>query len=153
MRQPSCSTEGFLFPVSAIDPSTVQAYLETEYHVHAQPPFTLRAGQFSAELLRLQERKGTDSSAYVTACNPFSQLLDEAANAVRQASLARELTSRNLDSLSGVGKHPDSSWPGEDSFLIMGLSLEAAKDLGVRLEQNAILWAGADAVPQLILLR
>lgn len=142
-----------MFSASAIDQSTVQAYLETEYHVDVQPPFTLRAGQFSAELLRLQERTRTDSSAYVTACNPFSQVLDGAANAALQTSLARELSSRSLDFLPGVGKHPESSWPGEDSFLVLGLSLETAKALGIRFKQNAILWADADAVPQLILLR
>ena len=42
---------------------------------------------------------------------------------------------------------------GEASYLIFGLTLEAAKMLGMRLEQNAIVWAGVDAVPQLILLR
>ena len=42
----------------------------------------------------------------------------------------------------------------EDLMQIGLLSLvEAAKALGTRLEQNAIVWAGGDAVPQLILLR
>jgi len=36
---------------------------------------------------------------------------------------------------------------------VPGLSLEASKSLGARFEQNAIVWSGADAVPQLILLR
>ena len=41
----------------------------------------------------------------------------------------------------------------EESFLVYGLTLEAAKALGTRLEQNAFIWSGEDAVPQLILLR
>ena len=33
--------------------------------------------------------------------------------------------------------------------MILGLTLEAAKALGTRLEQNAIVWAGGDAgLPQ-----
>lgn len=36
---------------------------------------------------------------------------------------------------------------------MLRISLEAAKELGARYEQNAIVWAGADAMPQLILLR
>jgi len=36
---------------------------------------------------------------------------------------------------------------------VYGLTLEAAKTLGSRLEQNAFVCNGADAVPQLILLR
>ena len=53
----------------------------------------------------------------------------------------------------GMGEHPSGQWPGEPSFLILGLPLDAAKQLGARHEQNAIVWCGTDAVPQLILLR
>ncbi len=52
-----------------------------------------------------------------------------------------------------IGQHPSNSWAGEESFLVFGVSLEAAKALGRRFEQNAIVWSAADAVPQLILLR
>ena len=34
-----------------------------------------------------------------------------------------------------------------------GLTLESAKRLGCRFEQNGFVWNGADAVSQLILLR
>jgi hypothetical protein len=142
-----------LLPASAIDPPTLQAYLETDYRVHGEPGFTLRVGRASAELLAAHKRRRTDCSAFLTACNPFSQPLDAAANAARQAALAKELSSRSLAFLPGVGQHPSNGWPGEDSFLVFGLTLEAAKALGTRLEQNGIVWSGADAVPQLILLR
>jgi hypothetical protein len=42
--------------------------------------------------------------------------------------------------------------PGEPSFLAFGLALEASKTLGKAYEQNAIIWCGADAVPNLVLL-
>ncbi len=142
-----------MLPASAIDPPTLQAYLETDYRVHGEPGFTLRVGRASAELLAAHKRRRTDCSAFLTACNPFSQPLDAAANAARQAALAKELSSRSLAFLPGVGQHPSNGWPGEDSFLVFGLTLEAAKALGTRLEQNGIVWSGADAVPQLILLR
>ena len=94
-----------------------------------------------------------DCSAYITALNPFSRALDVAANAERHAALGRELEQRSLASIEGLGQHPSNQWPGEASYLVFGLTLEAAKTLGTRLEQNAIVMAGADAVPQLILLR
>ncbi len=140
-------------PASAIAPPTLQAYLETDYCVHGEPGFTLRVGRASAELLAAHKRRRTDCSAFLTACNPFSQPLDAAANAARQAALAKELSGRSLAFLPGVGQHPSNGWPGEDSFLVFGLTLEAAKALGTRLEQNGLVWSGADAVPQLILLR
>ena len=142
-----------MLPASAIDPPTLQAYLETDYCVYGEPGFTLRVGRASAELLAAHKRRRTDCSAFLTACNPFSQPLDTAANAARQAALAKELSGRSLAFVPGVGQHPSNGWPGEDSFLVFGLTLEAAKALGMRLEQNGLVWSGADAVPQLILLR
>ena len=142
-----------MFSASAIDPRTVQAYLETEYRVYGEPGFTLRVGQASADLLAAHKRQKADCSAFLTAFNPFSEPFDEAANKARQAALAQELTRRSLVFLPGIGQHPSNEWPGEDSFLVFGLTLEAAKVLGSKFEQNGFVWNGPDAVPQLILLR
>lgn len=153
MRRPSRETEGLLFSASVIDPRTVQAYLETEYRVHGEPGFTLRVGQASADLLSAHERQKADCSAFLTACNPFSEPFDAATNTARQAALAQELTRSDLTFVPGIGQHPSNEWPDEDSFLVFGLTLEAAKVLGSKFEQNGFVWTGADAVPQLILLR
>lgn len=142
-----------MFSDSAIDRSTIQAYLETDYRILGNNPSTLRIGVACPELAALHKTHQADSSVFITACNPFSQTFDEAANAVRQAALARELTQRSLLYIDGIGQHPSNQWPGEASFLVFGLTLEAARTLGARLEQNAIVWSGPDAVPQLILLR
>jgi hypothetical protein len=142
-----------LLSASLIDPHTVRAYLETAFHVHGEPGFTLRVGESSAELLAAHVRQGVDCSAYLTAWNPFSRPTDDAANAARQAELLDALSRLGLVCLPGLGRHPSNDWPGEDSVLALGLGLDAAKALGVRFEQNAIVWSGADAVPQLILLR
>ncbi len=138
---------------SIIDAGTVQAFRETEYRVHGDEPFTLKVGETCSALAAAHKRYRVECSAYITACNPFSQILDDAANAERHAALGREISQRSLASIEGIGQHPSNQWPGEASHLIFGLTLEAAKALGTRLEQNAIVWAGGDAVPQLILLR
>jgi len=96
---------------------------------------------------------GVPCSAFVTACNPYSAALDDAANAERQAVLAHELSHRHCVFRDAIGQHRSNQWPGEASYLVFGLSLEEARLLGIGLEQNAIVWSGADAVPQLILLR
>ena len=138
---------------SVINPSTIQAYLETEYHAHGEPGFTLRVGKASPDLLSAHKRQKANCSAFLTAFNPFSESFDEVANEAQQAALAKELTGRNLVFIPGIGQHPSNSWPGEDSFLVFGLTLEAAKVLGAQFEQNGFVWSGADAIPQLILLR
>ena len=138
---------------SNIDFATIQAYLETEYCVQGGASATLRVGVPSPQLAALHKAHGVDCSAFVTACNPFSQMCDDAANTQRQSNLARELKQRNLTFIHSIGMHPTNQWPGEASFLALGVTLEAAKSLGVRFEQNAIIWSDSDAIPRLILLR
>lgn len=138
---------------TAIAPETVQAYLETEYRVLGDTDFVLRVGEASAELLAAHSQHGVNCSAFLTACNPFSQTTPAPANAARQAELVAELEHRSLAFVHGLGQHPTNGWPGEDSVLVLGLALEAAKVLATRFEQNAFVWSGADGVPQLVLLR
>lgn len=143
----------FLLSKSLIDPGTIQAFLETDFRVHGDTPFTLRVGEASAALAAAHKLHGVDCSVYITACNPFSKILDDSANSERHAALGRELGQQRLAFIEGVGQHPSNQWPGEPSFLVFGLTVEAAKALGTHLEQNAIIWCGSDVVPQLICLR
>lgn len=147
------TTEGLFLFESIIDAGTVQAFRETEYRVHGDEPFILRVGETCSALAAAHKRHRVECSAHITACNPFSQILDDDANAERHAALGPEISQLSLSSIDGIGQHPSNQWPGEASLLIFGLTLEAAKAMGTRLEQNAIVWAGVDAVPQLIMLR
>jgi hypothetical protein len=140
-------------PSSEIDTATLQAYEETEFRVFGSSPTVLTIGRQSPDLAQLHKSHAVGCSAFITAYNPFSAALDDVANAKRQASLAEELRQRSLGFVDGVGQHPSNEWPGEPSFLVFGLTLEAAKVLGRRLEQNAIVWSGPEAVPELVLLR
>jgi hypothetical protein len=139
--------------MSLISPQIIQVYRETEYRVLAEPAFVLRIAEASAELLDLYGRFGVSCAAFVTACNPYSASLADDDNRERQAKLERQLRSRSLRFLPGIGQHPSNEWLGEPSFLILALSLASARALGERLEQSAVVWAGQDGVPQLVLLR
>jgi hypothetical protein len=138
---------------SAISAGTIQAYCETEYHVHGKALFVLRIDIPCSELALAHQHHQVECSAYLTACNPFSQVLDGVANAARHAALGLDLSKCSLAFVDGMGEHPSNRWPGEASYLVFGLALEAAKAMGVRWQQNAIVWSGADGVPRLILLR
>ena len=142
-----------MFPESLIDPATIQAYRETEYHVFGDSPFTIRIDEPNSALADACKRNRAESSAYITACNPNSQTLDDTANAERQNLLRCELVERKLAFIEGVGQHPFNGWPGEASFLIFGLDLEVATEMSRRLEQNAFVWAGSDCMPRLVLLK
>jgi hypothetical protein len=138
---------------TTIDPGTVQAYLETHYQVFVPTPLTLRIGAANAGLADLHRRQGVQASAFITACNPLGREVSKALNIERQQALAESLSALDLAFIDGVGQHPSGKWDGEASFLVFGLTLESSRALGERWEQNAIVWCGADAVPQLILLR
>lgn len=142
-----------MFSDTSIDALTIQAYRETEYHVHGETPACLRVDFHSPELAEIHRAYQTDCSLFITAFNPFSEIHGEATNIARQQDLANELRQRSLIFIDGIGQHPSNERPGEPSFLVLGLELAAAKTLGVKYEQNAIIWTGSDAVPQLILLR
>lgn len=136
-----------------IDPGLLEAYRATHYHVQEAVPFTLYVDHPSAELARLHREFGTDCSAFVTACNPGSHLLDPVENARLHAELGTRLARAGYRCLEGLGRHPSNGWPAEPGYLVLGLSLEDASTLGRETGQNAIIWSGGDAVPRLILLR
>ncbi|QIE24966.1 DUF3293 domain-containing protein [Caballeronia sp. SBC2] len=138
---------------SAIDPDTLRAYEETHYRVLGDAPATLRIGHANSGLAKLHRVFGVNCSAFLTAANPFSTLINATANAIRQASLAEQLDRMGLRRIEGIGEHPVGTWPGEPSFLVLGMTLSDAKQLGAQHGQNAIVWCGPDTVPQLILLR
>ena len=127
--------------------------MDTNYHVNGATPLTLNIGVANAGLAALHKTHSVESSAYVTACNPFSQALNDSANDARQAVLVRELQQHGLTFIKGIGQHPTNGWSGEQSFLVLGLSREKARMLGARHEQNAIVWCDQDAISELVLLR
>jgi len=138
---------------TALEPSLITAYQNTLYRVLEGGGCVLRVGEPSPPLLALYRSHAVSCAAFITACNPLSQLLSDAENQQRQAELAAELARRSLTYLEGVGQSASGDWPGEPSFLVLGLALEAAKTMGRAYGQNAIVWCDAAARPELVLLR
>jgi len=113
----------------------------------------LRIGVHCADLAILHRAYQTSCSAFVTACNPQGQIVSDRLNARQQQALVAEVSQRGLAAIPGIGVHPSGEWRGEASFLFPGLTREAAQELGRLFAQNAVVWSGADAVPELLLLR
>jgi hypothetical protein len=144
---------GFLFSESVIDPTIIQPYRETDYRVYGDTPFTLTIDTVSPALLALQASSQTTSNAFITACNPFSESNVEVDNAALQKALSGDLQQRGLTFIDGIGQHPSNEWPGEPSFLVLGVSIDTAKAIGIHYRQNAIVWSGSDGSPELLFLR
>ena len=138
---------------SVISPETIQAYRETEFRVFSEVSLVLKIFEKCEDLMSLYKTHQSETCAFITACNPLGELLSNEQNSDLQKQLEEEIQFRGLVLIAGEGKHPFGDWPGEPSYLVFDLSLEAAKTLGRKFNQNAIVWCGPDAVPQLILLR
>jgi|MesohylFT_1024984.scaffolds.fasta_scaffold08657_2 hypothetical protein len=139
--------------MSLISLETIKAYRETNFNVFTSIPFTLKVDSFSSELLALYAFNSSNNCVFITACNPFSEVVSDEKNAHLQSNFEKYLKDAKLSYVIGEGKHPSGDWEGESSFLVFGLGIDESKRLGIELKQNAIVWCDSDAVPKLILLR
>ncbi|MBP9035246.1 MAG: DUF3293 domain-containing protein [Pseudomonadales bacterium] len=139
--------------MSTIDEATLLAYLRCHYRVHGAAPFTLRIGERSEALAALCRQLRCDRAAFLSAWNPHGEPRDEGQNRRAQDALQRELAARGHACIPGIGEDPGGHWRGEESVLVAGMALDEAVAMALACGQNALVWCGADARPQLILLR
>ncbi len=132
----------------------VRAYLATDYRIgHTQQDIVLTIGKRSERLAAVFATNGVDCGAFLTAYNPQGTVQTDAANDRAHAELAVKLQALGLQAIEGSGSEEGTDWPSEKSYFALGLPLETAKEIGTHFDQDAIVWVGVDAVPQLILLR
>ncbi|MDF1690676.1 MAG: DUF3293 domain-containing protein [Cycloclasticus sp.] len=138
---------------SNIDEQMINAYLETHFVVLSEPSFTLIVDKHSPSLVELYRLYSVKSAVFIAACNPYSKLLSDVDNRARNASLLTDFNKLDTTVIAGMGQDPAGQWPGEPSLFALGIEKEVAKELGNKYEQNAIVWCGSNAVPELLLLR
>ena len=137
-----------------IHPDKVRAFLATDYRLgHTSQDIVLTIGRRSERLAALFAGNGVDCGAFLTAYNPQSAIQPDAINDRAHAELAAKLQALGLQAIEGSGSEDGTDWPSEKSYFALGLALEPAREIGTHFDQDAIVWVGADAVPQLILLR
>ena len=144
-------------PQSQVAAEVIAAYRSAHYRAGSGSDATiLRVDQYSQPLSQLFTVSGHRCAAFITACNPFGVRQNPEVNEAACARLRNRLVqyvSRPDQIIEGAGSDPSGDWPPEESFLVLGLDLKTSRVLGEEFGQNAIVWAGADAVPRLILLR
>jgi hypothetical protein len=137
-----------------IDPDKVRAYLATDYRIgHTDLAIVLNVGKRSDRLADLFATHGVTCGAFITAYNPQGALQTDEANDKAHADLGAQLQELGVAAIEGSGSEAHSEWPAERSYFALGLSLDATKSIGSHFDQDAVVWVGSDAVPQLILLR
>jgi uncharacterized protein DUF3293 len=132
----------------------IEAYPDTQYRVAWDgDPLTLMIDTRSEALSRLYATTGQACGVLITAFNPFGQAQSDEANEAAHGRLGEYLHVLTPFVIEGVGADPTGTWPEEKSFLALGINLVSARPLGLRIRQDAVVWVGEDAIPQLILLR
>lgn len=125
-------------------------YLAARYVVGDGPEcFVLRVDASSEPLLALHRLHGVQCSAFLTACNPRSELRDAIENERAQHELVALLQQRGHVCVAGRGVDPAGRWPDEPSVLALGIAPADAEELALRFGQNALLVTGEDGVPRL----
>ncbi|MCX7056593.1 MAG: DUF3293 domain-containing protein [Pseudomonadota bacterium] len=139
---------------SRIEASLIEAYRATHYCVTGlYPSFLLRADTYSSDLALCHRTHSVACSAFITAWNPLSVATSHDENVAAQVRLEARLRACGCVLIAGLGVDPTGQWEGEESLLALGLELDTATLIAREFQQNGLLWAGADAVPKLILLR
>jgi hypothetical protein len=118
------------------------AYRAAVYVVSAAadwPEVVIRCGANSDELDGLLTQQGVDEWAFITACNPRSELLPAAENEARMAKLRAALRDRKYRWLKGRGEDRAGDWPDEPSLLVLGIPEPDAVALAAQFNQHAIL--------------
>ena len=137
-----------------IHPDKIRAYEATDYRLgHTDQDIVLTIRKRSERLATLFAGKGVNCGPFLTAYNPRGAVQSDEANDRAHAQLAAKLNELRVQAIEGSGSEEGTDWPSEKSFFALDLALEPAKAIGTHFDQDAIVWVGADAVPQLILLR
>ena len=136
--------------INPIDPVLWKAYEDTDFIVNSTTQCILKIGQASGKLKQLFNTNEVSTAAFITAYNPISQQLSQDENFERQANLVKEIKSRGLNLIPGLGQDSNHKWEGEPSVLVLGIAFEAAKKLTRTYEQNAFVWCEEACTPQLI---
>lgn len=113
----------------------------------------LPLGASCQDLKECMNRMRCASAALITASNPGSEPRSPLHNRRANAALRAEVSGRQMAVLEARGSDPSGSWPEEDSLLILDVTQGDACALARSYRQNALLWAGQDAVARLLLIR
>ena len=140
--------------ITQIHPKKVRAYLATDYRLeHTDQDIVLTIGKRSKRLADLLAESGVHCGAFLTGFNPQGEIQSDEANELAHAQLGVQLNALVLKTIEGSGSEEGTEWPAEKSYFAFGMPLESAKAIGTHFDQDAIVWVGPDAIPQLILLR
>lgn len=132
----------------------IAAYCATDYRVGSGVDvITLRIGEHAPQLSAIFDAAGSPCGMVITAYNPLGEAQDATTNLVAQKRLGEHLRALAPTVLEAEGADPTGAWPPEPSFFALGIDQDTARLVGTRYRQDAVVWVGPNAIPELLLLR
>lgn len=128
----------------------IEAYKSTKYKVFKHD-IVIEIDKFNKKLNELLNKYNSIEWAFITAFNPYSNILTIDENTERHNELQR-LTDSYI-TFEGHGVGDDPSWDPELSLLIIGITKEDAMSIGIKFEQNAIVYGTNKSLAELIILK
>jgi len=130
-----------------MDKSLIQAYQQAHYVVRIERrEKNICVGEPNPWLEALLHQNHQKTAAFITACNPKSELQSEEMNRANHHQLHMQIEQAKYPYFSGYSSDKLEVWPREESFLILGVSQRRAEQLARQFSQNAYLWATGGAV-------
>ncbi|MFM8152809.1 MAG: DUF3293 domain-containing protein [Polynucleobacter victoriensis] len=130
-----------------------ETYKNAEYQVSTLGGWiAFKIGEHNQHLDQLLDANRVDMAALITAWNPQGKMCEIKANHQANQSLELAIQEMGLPYYFGFGSDPKGAWK-EDSYLVMGIGLSKARELGDAYQQNAIVWINKGEAPSLIWLR
>lgn len=126
-----------------------EAYEDTKFMVF-NPSLVIEVNKKCPDLHELLIQHNTTEWTYITAWNPLSEVLTDAANSQRQQQLIELVKEYTYFEGEGVGIDP--SWIPEKSLLILGITKEKAIEIGTKFKQNAIVYGRINEPAELLKL-
>jgi len=133
-----------------ISEALIRAYHATTYRADLPGGAVhIRIGSKHPQLDAWLTTAGYTHWAFITASNPASQAYSAPINLQRHDALIEALTDGGYRFFSGSGVQADTDWEAEQSVFVAGLDAHAARQIGRRFGQHAIVIGTREHAAQL----
>jgi len=109
-----------------------------------------KINQKNDDLALLLSQFQASNGYFISAFNPKSRILEKTDNLQRHELLKSKLLLLKGTIFEGIGEDANDEWPGELSFLVIGISRAAIIDMARFFGQLAVVEIGGDGDGQLL---
>jgi uncharacterized membrane protein (UPF0127 family) len=135
--------------INALSTEVLNEYNATDYIVYNND-IIIKIGDNNKNLADLLQKHNFKSWAFITAYNPYSNVLTDDENSLQHQQLID--LSTNYMVFEGEGKGQNPNWKPEKSLLILGITRNEAIIMGKHFKQNAIVFGEFGNATELLLI-